>query len=761
MGEVIFHSRFRHRRSHLKSKTVDTLLKIISLCADDDQEESQISSPIVSGVRRNYSENELMKDENVELVLGESKKLSIMNDISVDDYSIENENLVTENVNLVMNDISVDDYSIENENLVTENVNCALENNLLSDANVEPLQGNVDEIKVVDEQVTDEIREPIRTTEDMQMQSSSSEQNVVNGVGSECQQEKMGLTEPVNLDTSICCLTDMGIGDGQIPNGLGLYNEFVGLIHEGLAQNEEKSGGEDHTYYEVIKEREIENEHQEDTGAEEKYMSLTCIQEEIQMKTNDGKLDRDYALGVCSRNLKRGYGDDLLQGAGNSGKENDEANVDAITKKVCLSDTNVKRGYGDDRLQEVGNSGRENSKAKAAAATKEVGLCNRKLERGYEDDWLRDARTSGKGNGDAEVTETTKKNTIVGEKRSRVLGKERKAKKKMNERKKRAQTRKEQGVKKLRIEPPISKPKAPKYCEFYLKGRCQKGDSCKFSHDITPLTKSQPCKFLALQQCLKGDDCPFDHQLSKYPCNNYASKGSCYRGDKCLFSHKIVETPTPSDVSPTGVVSQPSPNILIMKRNLNTKNIAPCTLNNISGGEKTPSSTGTQVHKNPEQSVLGKLRPPAQPPKGVTLISFGKTPPSNSSNKKNYNDAEAWTQKDQESLKTPQSSNEQFQETTLSTPSSASQYSQNPLQNVQNKNSAQRAPSSTVAFAAKYESEMMKNRSKIPTATSTNSSKTLSSTASSSMDNIQNRLLKASPLLQEFLFGFGGTDGKL
>ncbi|KAI3919198.1 hypothetical protein MKX01_018837 [Papaver californicum] len=426
------------------------------------------------------------------------------------------------------------------------------------------------------------------------------------------------------------------------------------------------------------------------------------------MKKNKEKLDRDYALGIGNRNLKRGYGDDLL--AGNRGKEID--NDDATTKKLRLSDRNLERGYGDDRLQEAGNNGRENSEAKVAATAKEVGFCNRILELGYEDDWLRDARTSGKENGEAKVAETTKKlqDTEAGEKRSRVLSKERKAKKKMNERKKRAQTRKEQGVRRLRIEPPISKPKAPKYCEFYLKGRCQKGDSCKFSHDTTPLTKSQPCKFFALQQCLKGDDCPFDHQLFKYPCNNFASNGSCYRGDKCLFSHKIVETPKPPDVSPAEAVSQPSQNNLNTKRSQDIKNISPCTLSNVPSGAslKTPSTIGTQVHKNPKQSVLGKLRPPAQPPKGVTLLSFGNSPPNNSSmrppaqtpkgvtllsfgnsppnnssDKTHSNDTEPSTQKVQETLKTPQSSNELFQKTTPWTLSSASQYSQNPLQNAQ------------------------------------------------------------------------------
>ncbi|KAI3847195.1 hypothetical protein MKX03_033302 [Papaver bracteatum] len=844
MGEAI-HSGFLRRRSHLRSKTVDTLLKIMSLCADD--QESQNSLPVVSdainsGVRRNDSENELVKDKSAEVVIGESESLYIENDISIDDYSLENLDCSIQNY--LLSDKIVELLGVEDSMILDDEVGSLVVK--------EPQQENVDEAKVVDEHTTNEILEPIRNTEHVQVQSSSSEQNVVNEVAGEHHREETCLTEPVNLDSSVSLLTDTGIEnvvnevagehqqeetslteqvnldsaaslltdmdieDGEIPDNLGLYNELVDLIHEDLASNEEKSGGDDQSHHEVSKEIEIEAQRQENWGAVEKYMSSTCTQEEILVKKNKRKLDRDYAVSVGNRNLKRCYGDDLLRGAGNGGKETEEADVDAPAKKARLSDRNLEQGYGDDRLQQAGNSRSENSEAKVAAITKEVELRNRKLERGYDDDWLGDAGTSGREIGEAEVAEKTKKNTKAGEKRSRVVTKERKEKKKMIGRKKRAQTRREQGVKRLRIEPQISKPKPPKYCEFYLKGRCQKGDSCKFSHDTTPLTKSQPCKFLPLQQCLKGDDCPFDHELSKYPCNNFATNGSCFRGDKCLFSHKIVETPKPSDVSPTEAVSQPSPNNLNTKRSQNSKNISPCTPNNISSGAslKTPSTTGSQVHKNPEQSVLEKLRSPAQPPKGITLLSFGSSPPNkssmrppaqppkgvsllsfgnsppnnssmrppaqppkgvtllsfgnsplnnNSSNKTNSNGTEASSQIDQETLKTPQSSNQLFQKITPSTPASASQGSQN----LQNKNPAQRAPSSTLSFAAKYESEMMKNRSNIPTVLSTtttaNSSKTPSSStaAGSSIDNIQNRLLKASPLLQEFLFGFGGTDGKL
>lgn len=50
----------------------------------------------------------------------------------------------------------------------------------------------------------------------------------------------------------------------------------------------------------------------------------------------------------------------------------------------------------------------------------------------------------------------------------------------------------------------------------------------------------QPCCHFARHSCMKGDECPFDHQLSKYPCNNYLSKGFCPRGSDCMFSHEVL-----------------------------------------------------------------------------------------------------------------------------------------------------------------------------------------------------------------------------
>ncbi|KAJ1687857.1 hypothetical protein LUZ63_019247 [Rhynchospora breviuscula] len=127
----------------------------------------------------------------------------------------------------------------------------------------------------------------------------------------------------------------------------------------------------------------------------------------------------------------------------------------------------------------------------------------------------------------------------VGKKRKRVFTEERKAKKKKVYRKKRALKLKKEGVKRLRLPLLVKKEKEKKICKFYLLGKCQQGDQCKFSHDATPVTKSKACSHFARGECLKGDECPYDHDLSKYPCHKFVSEGMCNRGANCKFSHNV------------------------------------------------------------------------------------------------------------------------------------------------------------------------------------------------------------------------------
>ncbi|ONK74985.1 uncharacterized protein A4U43_C03F12120 [Asparagus officinalis] len=234
-----------------------------------------------------------------------------------------------------------------------------------------------------------------------------------------------------------------------------------------------------------------------------------------------------------------------------------------------------------------------------------------------------------------------------------VLTEERKVTKKKSKRRKRAQKEREQGVKRLKLLP-VVKPKEVKYCNFYLAGRCQQGEACKFSHDTTPLTKSQPCKYLATDSCLKGDDCPFDHELSKYPCHNYMSKGMCIRGERCNFSHKMPMTEGSSPVSVKGKAADPSSLVSQPKSSTawsSQLNIKKLSAGNLVDNAKLPTPISPQlIMKKPltENSVnnLKLSTTISPPPPGIRFVSFGKGPSESGGNKPKGN----WQQHKKEKL---------------------------------------------------------------------------------------------------------------
>ncbi|CAH1448891.1 unnamed protein product [Lactuca virosa] len=144
---------------------------------------------------------------------------------------------------------------------------------------------------------------------------------------------------------------------------------------------------------------------------------------------------------------------------------------------------------------------------------------------------------------------------------------------------------------------------------------CHEGENCKFSHDTTPLTKSKPCCHFARHSCMKGDECPFDHQLSKYPCNNYLSKGFCPRGSDCMFSHEA----QPSEASLNPLNESTSEQKLSSKLQINNH---------------TASSPKPSVQIQPPKGVTfisrekidTKPKSSPQPPKGISFLSQEKLP---------------------------------------------------------------------------------------------------------------------------------------
>ena len=47
-------------------------------------------------------------------------------------------------------------------------------------------------------------------------------------------------------------------------------------------------------------------------------------------------------------------------------------------------------------------------------------------------------------------------------------------------------------------------------CKYYLHGACNKGDACRFSHDIQA-PKSTVCTYYLAGNCSYGDKCRYDH----------------------------------------------------------------------------------------------------------------------------------------------------------------------------------------------------------------------------------------------------------
>nr|POF08223.1 zinc finger ccch domain-containing protein 65 [Quercus suber] len=221
------------------------------------------------------------------------------------------------------------------------------------------------------------------------------------------------------------------------------------------------------------------------------------------------------------------------------------------------------------------------------------------------------------------ITSTDKQDASSHNKKKRgPSSEEKKTKKKQKDRKRRAEKNRALGVKRLKIHP-VATPKKITFCHHYLKGRCQQGDECKFSHDTVPLTKSMPCCHFARHSCIKGDDCPYDHQLSKYPCDKFV-KGFCSRGNDCMFSHKI---PTKEDSAAASNDCKPEMKSPPFPGNTNISKQLNVTGSSLKNVDVLPASMGAHCHSN----VKTLVKPPALAPKGISIFTAGKSSVVNSS----------------------------------------------------------------------------------------------------------------------------------
>nr|XP_027186101.1 uncharacterized protein LOC101495956 isoform X2 [Cicer arietinum] len=277
-------------------------------------------------------------------------------------------------------------------------------------------------------------------------------------------------------------------------------------------------------------------------------------------------------------------------------------------------------------LEETATKDRENSSPVQiidASKKKRSGPDSKKQKNNKE---VVDTSRKRKCESDFEKKEDIKKQMVDSSRSKRGPGsKEKKTKKRKKYRKNRAEKNRELGVKRLKLIP-VQKPKTIQYCRHYMNGRCHEGDKCNFSHDTVPSTKSTPCTHFARHSCMKGDDCPFDHNLSKYPCSNFLSKGSCYRGDACLFSHQVPinqDIPTPSNACKPELKS-PLP---LGHTNFSTPlNNHGC--NSVQQNRFT-NSKGVDSQINAEHKVTDtSQKQPTSAPKGIRFINVANLSPS-------------------------------------------------------------------------------------------------------------------------------------
>eukprot|EP01026_Neomeris_dumetosa_P042745 TRINITY_DN3567_c0_g1_i1.p1 TRINITY_DN3567_c0_g1~~TRINITY_DN3567_c0_g1_i1.p1 ORF type:complete len:387 (+),score=50.52 TRINITY_DN3567_c0_g1_i1:139-1299(+) len=150
-------------------------------------------------------------------------------------------------------------------------------------------------------------------------------------------------------------------------------------------------------------------------------------------------------------------------------------------------------------------------------------------------------------------------------------------------------------------------------CYDFTKNQCNRGDKCKYSHDIATIIKYNSrekgiCFDFLRGQCLRGMLCKFSHDLSNiahlYQQANYGAvgnnnstsicynflKGVCRDGNTCRYSHdlRVVTTVTRTQSSPAPTQLQAP--IVPTTSGLNASDAALALLQLLQGSGGTPTA---------------------------------------------------------------------------------------------------------------------------------------------------------------------------
>lgn len=589
-----------HRRRHLKSETFLTLVRILSHChADSHTPHSHPQGP--------------PKQDSVENELGQATQGEVCGE-PVGPTSMESEILSIQsgalNSTLLGSDECVNEDRMEtdefdhvsrvNKELIPENgiklVNNTLDKN--PSGNVVSLidnqegqsspqeicmeeSGNVDKENYsckVSEALdlssdVDIYAESSRLDENNEQGSSFVERNVLEEVNEmQLMELEKWVSDCGGLNSLLRVTDDEEIEEGEISGDFGVYDQSMDLLLEDAVSLEKKNVDEEQNSEATI------NDEQ-----------LTCKKQKVANQEDTTKSNKNFVETI----------DNVGKEVELKFRESNMLEMECKSENAAFGKNgDAKLAHGFDSIIETVRNEKQTARA--------IEEFNHPAVPG---------KISRENATENQSTLSTEKDAGVRKKKKRGPStKENKAKKKQKERIKRAEKNRRLGVKRLKIQP-VLKPKTVTYCRHYMKGRCQEGDKCKFSHDTIPLTKSKACCHFARHSCMKGDDCPFDHQLSKYPCNNYLSNGFCSRGPDCMFSHEMPLT----EGSPSATnVSKPELKFSSLLKSTNSEK--QLNLNN-SSHQKVDSS------KNTKQDVVETIlkRAVQTQPKGISKLMFGKS----------------------------------------------------------------------------------------------------------------------------------------
>ncbi|KAA8523263.1 hypothetical protein F0562_009686 [Nyssa sinensis] len=617
-----------HRRRHLKSKTYCTLVRILSHCyaesqcshanqvvpkdpkqgnglnelgeATEHQVRHELTGPASLEsknllIERDVQSSEVFGSELTGPTSLDSKNFLIERDIESSEVfgfhgrgfnhdhmevdELDNVNKIEENEKLVNNTANNLANSLEEGNPSGDVV--ALANNQEDQFSLQEIHmqesGNGGQLE--EEKYSCNVTEAVDSSLDIKMitdsailhvnseeRSSSEKRNVSEEVEHEMQQKDMELEKSVStcgvMNSPLRVTADGELEEGEISWDFEIFDQSLDLLLEDAVSSEAKMVDGEQTFKDIID------------------------KEEFSCKEQKGINEKDTKSNTNRSDIKNTAGNDVEVEPIRSNR----IEMEYMPKFIVHGKTiEADRESGYDNVIEIGRN-----------------------------------KKQGENGAEKQGTMSTEKDASLHKKKDRrPLTKERRERKKKKERIKRAEKNRKLGVKRLKLQP-VLKPKTVTYCRHYLKGRCHEGDDCKFSHDIIPLTKSKPCCHFARQSCMKGDDCPFDHQLSKYPCNNYVSKGSCSRGVDCMFSHEMPlkeGSPFASNVAKPELMSSSQ------LGNSNSRKEVKSHGTPLQTVDAKSCSIGISPRKNTEQNVAESiLKPAAQIPKGINFNVAVSTP---------------------------------------------------------------------------------------------------------------------------------------